>query len=67
MVSTNYIPNYAYFLLFATLYLSSNRFCSNVSTNCFCTPFPDLKIENAQQEKYLHIVQNMYSRLIQTM
>ena len=49
------IPNSASFVLLATSYLSSNRFCSNISTNCSCTPFRQVKTENRIMENYVHI------------
>ena len=47
MLRTNSIPNYYSFVSLSTLYFSSNRFCSNVRTNYFCTPLFEAKTENA--------------------
>ena len=60
-VHTDYIPNSSSFVSMATLYFSSNRVSSNVRTNYFCIPLFDVRTDNTQQEKYLHIVCNLWS------
>ena len=66
-IRTNYITNADSIVSLDISYLSLNIFCSNVSTNYFCTPFLEVKTDNTQKEDSLHILHNMYSCRVQTM